>query len=120
MIMPIYVPQLSRCLGSSSQCQRSSLDVKRARAYATLRRTRPAALSHSTNAANLGKTEVQATRDFRKHLMTQDTSAAQEVAIILLQQAALSKDVPPYLTLGAALCIEQQADVMSGSVALLQ
>lgn len=75
-----------------------------------------ATCSAPTKAAKVVTSESRAQAVFAEHLKMQGSTDATEEATCLLQQAALSKNVPPYVILGAALHIEQQCHSLTGVI----
>ena len=74
-----------------------------------------ASCAQSTQAAKQIKVESQAQATFTRHLSLCDSQSAMDVATKLLQQAAESKKVKPYLALGAALHVEQNSASKKGA-----
>ncbi|KAL3141711.1 hypothetical protein ABBQ32_004395 [Trebouxia sp. C0010 RCD-2024] len=77
----------------------------------------PVVCSEAKKAAKHVRLESRAQACFAEHLHTQRSTNNGEAAAHILQQAATSKNVPPYLTLGAALCLEQNWGSNTGVVA---
>ena len=73
-----------------------------------------ATCSTPTEAAKLVTSESRAQAVFAEHLKMQGSTDATAAATCLLQQAAISRNVPAYVTLGAALHIEQQCHSKTG------
>lgn len=70
--------------------------------------------SEPTNAATEVTSESRAQAAFAEHLKIQGSTNIVEAATRLLKQAAASRDVAPYLALGAALLVEQQCHSDTG------
>lgn len=70
----------------------------------------------SAKAARLATAESRAQAVFAEHLKMQGSTNTSQAAICLLQKAAVSKNVPPYTTLGAALHVEQQCHSNTGVI----
>ena len=70
--------------------------------------------AHSTKSTEQIKVETQARDLFSEHLKSSNGSSPSSTATGILQQAAQTKKVDPYLTLGAALSIEDQAPEDTG------
>ena len=70
----------------------------------------------SQSAAQVAKAESRAQAVFAEHLKTQGSTSTTEGATGLLRQAAVSRNVPPYKTLGAALHVEQQCHRNTGVI----
>lgn len=82
--------------------------------------SQPAICSQSAKSAKEIKSESRAREAFSQHLNENSSITAPEAATGLIEKAAVSRDVPPYLLLGAALCIEQQSPETTGVAALLE
>lgn len=67
-----------------------------------------ATCSQPKKAAKMVTSELRAQAVFTEHLKLQGSSNISEAATSLLRQAAISRNVPPYVALGAALHLEQQ------------
>ena len=70
--------------------------------------------SQPTKAAKVVTSESRAQADFAKHLKLQGSTNTTEAATRLLQQAVVSRKIPPYVALGAALHVEQQCKNNTG------
>ena len=71
--------------------------------------------SESAKAAKQIKVETKAYAIFAHHVSSSQNKAASAAATELLQQAATSQKVQPYLALGAALWVEQHSDSNTGA-----
>jgi hypothetical protein len=71
--------------------------------------------SESAKAAKQIKVESKAQATFANYISSSRTKLASAAAIELLQQAAISQKVHPYLALGAALWVEQHSACKTGA-----
>ncbi|KAL3155608.1 hypothetical protein ABBQ38_010862 [Trebouxia sp. C0009 RCD-2024] len=106
--------------GVSLHLRQHTLPARRVQIQLQNRRVAlPIICSESTKAAKQIKSESRAQASFAEHLHTQRSTNMGEVAAHILQQAATSKNIPPYLTLGAALCLEQNRGSNTDNLAKL-
>ena len=71
--------------------------------------------SESAKAAKQIKVEAKAQASFAKYISSSRNKLASAAATELLQQAATSQKVQPYLALGAALWVEQHSACKTGA-----
>lgn len=71
--------------------------------------------SESAKAAKQIKVEAKAQASFAKYISSSRNNLASAAATELLQQAAASQKVQPYLALGAALWVEQHSACETGA-----
>ena len=112
--MSLRAPHSARRAGISLQFGSHKLRAKQLQDHRPDQIKLPRLRFEPRNAATEVTSESRAQAAFAVHLDLQGSTNTIEVATRLLKQAAASRDVAPYLALGAALIVEQQCDSHTG------